>query len=62
MKQVFRGYFWNKRWYKHLVLYKLRQFLGMSYLHNGWHTKSELEYLMTDLRRIEKKIDLMLDK
>ncbi len=56
LRKKYRAYFWNKRWYKHLVLYKFRHFMGWSYLRNGWHTLSENDYLEQSLRRIENKL------
>jgi len=57
MKKLWRNYFWQKRWYRYWILYRLNLFLGKSYLKDGWHTKTPMEYLELSLRRIEKKYD-----
>lgn len=40
-QRKFRSYFWNKSWYKNLILYRFRKFLGKSYLKDGWHSNKK---------------------
>lgn len=61
LRRKFREYFWKKEWYQYWILYRLRSFLGKSYLKNGWHDKTEMEYLEMDIRRIENKLDTIIE-